>query len=42
MEKEEKEKDFNQQLNDIQNYMDLVFNGIILDKDKIYYPSKNP
>jgi cellulose synthase/poly-beta-1,6-N-acetylglucosamine synthase-like glycosyltransferase len=26
----------------IQNYMDLVFNGTKIDKDKIYYPSINP
>ena len=36
------EKNYQEESVDIQNYMDLVFNGTILDKDKIYYPSKNP
>ena len=36
------EKDLNKEYVDIQNYMDLVFNGTKIDKDKIYYPSKNP
>ena len=35
-------KDFDEQFNDIQNYMNLVLNGTVLDKDKIYYPSKEP
>ena len=26
----------------IQNYVDLVLNGTLIDKDKIYYPSNNP
>ena len=36
------EKNYQEESVDIQNYMDLVFNGTVLDKDKIYYPSKNP
>ena len=36
------EKNYQEESMDIQNYMDLVFNGTVLDKDKIYYPSKNP
>ena len=36
------EKDFIEQLNNIQNYMNLVFNGTQIDNGKIYYPSKNP
>ena len=35
-------KNFDEQFNDIQNYMNLVLNGTVLDKDKIYYPSKEP
>ena len=36
------EKNYQEESVDIQNYMDLVFNGTVLDKDKIYYPSNNP
>ena len=36
------EKDKEEEYRDIQNYMDLVFNGTIIDKDKTYPLSKNP
>ena len=36
------ERDYSEEIVEIQNYMDLVLNGTVLDKDKIYYPSKNP
>ena len=36
------DKNYEEEFNDIQNYMDLIFKGIKLDKDKIYYPSKKP
>ena len=36
------EKDREEEYRDIQNYMDLVFNGTVIDKDKTYPLSKNP
>ena len=36
------EKDINEEYKDIQNYMDLVLNGTMIDKDKTYPLSKNP
>jgi len=35
-------KNREEEYRDIQNYMDLVFNGTVIDKDKIYPLSKNP
>ena len=32
------EKVYSEEIVEIQNYMDLVLNGTVLDKDKIYYP----
>ena len=36
------EKDYNEEYNDIQNYMDLIFTGTKLYENKIYYNSKRP
>ena len=36
------EKDKNEEINEAENYMKLVLNHTKLDKDKIYYTSKNP
>ena len=36
------EKDKEEEYKDIQNYMDLLFNGTVIDKDKTYPLSKNP
>ena len=36
------DKYYEEEFNDIQKYMDLIFKGTIIDKDKIYYPSKTP
>ena len=36
------EKDPNEERKEIQNYMDLVLSRTLIDKDKIYYPTKNP
>ena len=36
------EKNINEEYKDIQNYMDMCINGTLIDKDKIYYHSKNP
>ena len=36
------EKNREEEYRDIQNYMDLCINGTVIDKDKKYYPSKNP
>ena len=36
------EKDREEEYGDIQNYMDMCINGTKIDKDEIYYPSKNP
>ena len=36
------EKDENEEYEAILNFTDLARKGILFDKDKIYYPSKNP
>ena len=36
------EKAYSEEKVEIQNYMDIIFNGTVIDGNKIYYPSKNP
>ena len=36
------EKEMNEEINEAQNYMNLILKGIKIDKDEKYYPSKNP
>ena len=35
-------KELNKELDDIQNYINIVFNSISIDKGKIFYPTHNP
>ena len=36
------EKNPTEEMINMQNYINLVLNGTLIDKDKLYYPSKNP
>ena len=36
------EKEYNEEHKEIQNYMNIIINGTVIDKNKIYYPSNHP